>query len=77
MTAYTEEVSGDYSDSVGVIKFNLLADETASVRLPVVKYEPVTCTTLTWKVFRKSDDLDISISMPSVFKVDSESSTGL
>ena len=40
--------------------------------LPVVTYTPASCLTLTWKVYRASDNANMETLMPSTFSITSE-----
>jgi len=55
--------------SVATQTLDLLSDVSVTVRMPTVTYTPTLCITLTWKVFRKSDNMEVSSAMSQVFNV--------
>ena len=65
LLSFTQEVGYD----VGVQTLDLLSDVSVTIRMPTVTFTPTLCITLTWKIFRKADHLEVSSSMSQIFNV--------
>ena len=48
---------------------DLLLDSTLTFNVPIVTYNPANCQTLTWDVYRTSDDANMQTAMPSTFSI--------
>ena len=51
--------------------FNLLSDTTSNIDLPVLTTSPAGCFSITWKVLRASDNVDMEGLLPSNFAISS------
>ena len=55
--------------SVATTTFDLLQDTSVAVTLPTVTATPVGCFSITWKMHRLSDSVDMEVSTPTVYSI--------